>query len=65
MKWAIVLYKKSVGKDNIDSPKYAFPVEVLAFIRDIVPGDIKGEIRDDAFVVTLAQFCEALEIPKL
>ena len=65
MKWAVFLYKKDVGMGEIDSPKYAFPASVLAYIRNIVPGDIKGEIREDAFPVTIEQFCDALQIPPL
>ena len=42
MKWAVLLYKNNVGEGEIESPKYAFPSSVLAYIRDIVPGDIKG-----------------------
>ena len=63
VKWAITMYRKNIGINEIDSPKYAFPEPVLNYIRDIVPGDIKGEIRDDAYPVTLTQFCTALEIP--
>ena len=65
MKWAVFLYKANVGEGRIDSPKYAFPPSVLKYIRDIVPGDIKGEILDDAFPVTMKQFCKALQIPPM
>ena len=63
LKWAVFLYRNNVGMGEIDSPKYAFPKSVLEYIRDIVPGDIKGEIRDDAFPVTIGDFCRALQIP--
>lgn len=45
LKWAIILYKKNIGTNEIDSPKYAYPDLVLKYIRDIVYGDIKGEIH--------------------
>ena len=41
--------KKKVGEVNKDSGNmlpYAFPEAVLHVIRSIVPGDIKGEIRE-------------------
>lgn len=63
LKWAIILYKKNIGANEIDSPKFAYPDLVLEYIREIVPGDIKGEIRDDAYPVKLEQFCIALELP--
>ena len=65
LRWAVFLYKAKIGEGEIDSPKYAFPPSVLAYIRHIVPGDVKGEILDDAFVVTMEQFCRALSVPRL
>ena len=63
--WAVCFLKKEVGVEGDNNPSYAFPEEVLGYIRDIVPGDVKGEIRDDAYKLTLAQFCESLDIPNL
>ena len=38
----------------------AFPASVLSYIRGVVPDDIKGEICNEAYPVTIQQFCEAL-----
>ena len=65
MKWAVFLYKANVGQGRIESPKYAFPPSVLTYIRRIVPGDVKGEILDDGFAVSMEQFCQALQMPRL
>ena len=65
LQWAVLLYKDGVGTGEINSPKYAFPSSVLAYIRHMVPGDIKGEILDDAYQITTMQFCRALKIPEL
>ncbi|CAB4022474.1 Hypothetical predicted protein [Paramuricea clavata] len=54
--------KNGVGPDNSE---YAFPREVLQFLRYIAPGDIKGEIREDAYTVQMDDFCETLKLPKL
>ena len=56
--------KQKVGND-VDNPHFGYPEEVLEYIREIVPGNIKGEILETAFVVSLEQFCESLGIPKL
>ena len=58
--WARGLYKKEVGPEN---SQYKYPPSVLSYIRELAPGDIVGEIRDDAFDVTIKEFCEALDIP--
>ena len=56
--------RKKVGDELNESPHYGYPVEVLRFIRDIVPGNIKGEDREDAYPVSLYTFCETLDIEK-
>ena len=46
---SISFQKKSIGEVNEKSGNmlpYAFPEPVLPFIRNIVPGDIKGETRE-------------------
>ena len=55
-KWAYAIKSKDVGPSNAT---YSFPPSVLNFIREATPGDIKGELRDDAYVVTLEEFCVA------
>ena len=59
--WAKSLLTADVGPSNAE---YAFPSSVLDFIRFVCPGDIKGEIRDDAYPVSLDEFCNALAIEK-
>ena len=39
----ISLQKKEIGPEDAE---YAFPEVVLNFIRKVVPGDVKGEIRE-------------------
>ena len=64
--WWLALKRKKIGmSDETDSPHYAYPPIVLSYIRNLVPGDIKGELRDDAFKVSLKHFCMALEMKKL
>ncbi|XP_044172502.1 uncharacterized protein LOC122956867 isoform X2 [Acropora millepora] len=60
--WAYALMGKEIGPEDAE---FSFPEEVLMFIRHIVPGNIKGEIREDAFTVSMADFCSALDIPRL
>lgn len=92
------LQEREVGPPD---PEYSFPECVLSYIRDIVPENIKGEIREvfyfsslplylgyvegkiclgsrtlthvffffcsssqDAYKVTLKEFCLAIDIPK-
>lgn len=64
--WAVALRKNECGPLTDDSaPCYTFPAIVLEFIRTLVPGDIKGEIWEDAYEVKLNEFCSALCLPKL
>ena len=44
---------------------YHYPDKVLEYIRAIAPGDIKGEIRDQADRVSITGFCEVFIIQKL
>ena len=44
---------------------YHYPDKVLEHIRAIAPEDIKGEIREQAYRVSMTKFCEALNIQKL
>lgn len=60
--WARMLKTKEVGAADAH---YSYPKAVLDFIRMIAPGDIVGELREDAEDVELADFCDALEVPKL
>ena len=66
--WALALWKRDVGP-IIDGkePKYSSPreVRVLAVLRSLVPEDIKGELLDDAYQVTLEEFCKGLDVPNI
>ena len=42
-----------------------YPDKVLEYIRAIAPGDVKGKIREQAYRVSITEFCEALSIQKL
>ena len=39
-------------------------IQRACFIRKIFPGDIVGEIRDNAFQVTLEMFCRVMNVPR-
>ena len=52
--WARELRKKI----NPTKTQYGFPKSVLAFIRDISPGDIVGGIKENAYEVNLSIFCK-------
>ena len=41
---------------------YNFPEEMLNYICALVPTDIKTEILEDLYKVSLKEFCEALQI---
>ncbi|CAB3979500.1 Hypothetical predicted protein [Paramuricea clavata] len=59
--WAHALLKKDIGGEDAE---FGFPCQVLNFIRHIAPGDVKGEIREDAYSVSLKVFCKVLDIPE-
>ena len=60
--WARELLRKEIGPEH---PQYGYPQAVLEFIRDIAPGDVVGEIKEDAFVVPMDIFCETLDVPRI
>ena len=41
--------RAEIGPEN---PQYSFPPHVLKYLRFICPGNVKGEFRDDAYVVS-------------
>ena len=53
--WAHELRKKEVGPEGT---QYRFPASVLKYLRSIAKKDIKGEIRKDAFDVSMEAFCK-------
>ena len=46
------LQKKEIGPEDAE---FAFPATVLKFIRTIIPGDIKGEIRGSWIYIILGE----------
>ncbi|RMX53241.1 hypothetical protein pdam_00024397, partial [Pocillopora damicornis] len=48
--WAHALMKKEVGPEDVD---YSFPKVVLKYIRNVTPGDVKGEIREVCLSVSI------------
>lgn len=64
--WAVALRKKEVGPlVDGEEPKYTYPAVVLAFLRSLVPEDVKGEILPEAYKLTLEEFCSGLDVPLL
>ena len=49
----ISLQKKEIGLEDVE---YAFLEVVLNFIRKVVPGDVKGEIREALSATTTQNF---------
>ena len=60
--WARALLRKQIGPEDA---QYTFPQSVLDYIRHLAPGDIVGQIRKEAFPVTMDVFCEALGVPNI
>ncbi|KAK3749145.1 hypothetical protein QZH41_009827 [Actinostola sp. cb2023] len=60
--WAHALMRNNIGPPEAE---YSFPQSVLTYIRYLAPGDIKGEIREHGFQVSISEFCTAMEIPQL
>ena len=60
--WAAALLKAEIGPQNA---QYTFPAPLLNYLRHICPGDVKGEMRDDAYNVTIEQFCRVTDMPVL
>ncbi|KAJ7388157.1 hypothetical protein OS493_039509 [Desmophyllum pertusum] len=60
--WAHALMRNELGPEDAE---FAFPEVVLNYIRHLVPDNIKGEIREDAFQVSLEDFCKIMEMGPL
>ena len=66
MRWAVALWKRGTGsEDGNEAPQYSFPPIVLKLIRTFVPQNLKGELWPDAYKLSLQEFCDGLEIPRL
>ncbi|CAH3166998.1 unnamed protein product [Porites lobata] len=57
--WAHALLRREIGPPDAE---FAFPPCVLTYIRHLAPGDVKGEIKEDAYQVTMKEFCEAMDL---
>ena len=60
--WACCLYRKEIGNEE---QTFSYPASVLQYIRYLAPGNIVGEIRENAQKIDLEEFGTALDIPKL
>ena len=49
--------REEIGPDN---PQYTFPLPLLEYLRAICPGDVKGELKDDAYAVSIDEFCRVV-----
>ena len=58
--WAYRLKFTNVGPNDAE---YGYPPSVLNFLRSLAPDNIVGDVFDDAFVVTMKDFCEAMQMP--
>lgn len=64
--WAVELRKKEIGPIvDGEEPKYTFPPVVLAFLRSLVPEDVKGELLPEAYKVSLEEFCTSIDVPRI
>ena len=61
-RWAVALRRNNVGGEN---HQYSYPEKVLKYLRCCCPGNVVGEIREDAFLVDVAQFCVSLDLAPL
>ncbi|XP_013398022.1 uncharacterized protein LOC106164603 [Lingula anatina] len=55
--WARALKKQDIGPDGCH---YSFPADVLSFIRAIIPNQVKAEIRQTGYAVSMEEFCQAV-----
>ena len=60
--WARECLKNNIGPENT---QYGYSESVLSFIRRTAPEDMVGEIRDNAFQLTLEIFCGVMTIPRI
>jgi len=57
--WAAGLRSAKVGfESSQELPKYTFPKCILDYLHSILPEDIKGEIRDGAYKLSMTEFCK-------
>lgn len=65
MTWAVALRKKQIGSSlDGEELKYSFPPVVLAFLRSLVPENVKDELWPEANKLSLEKFCSGLDMPK-
>jgi hypothetical protein len=56
-RWACALRKLNVGPKDAT---YTFPPIVLEFLRELLPVDITGEVRDGTYKLTLKEFSRVM-----
>ena len=60
----MALRKEEIGVNDNSRRHCKFPITTLKFIRAVTPGNVKGEIWDDAFEVSLEEVFSALCVEK-
>ncbi|XP_071178391.1 uncharacterized protein [Mytilus edulis] len=55
--WAHSMKDAEIGTEDAN---YAWPKEVLNYLRSVAPFDVKGEIKKNAHKVSMVQFCEVV-----
>ena len=48
-------------RQDITFKHYNYPKEVLNYIHALLPNNVKGEVLENWYKVSLKQFCEALQ----
>ena len=59
--WAVSLKRNNIGSNT----EYTFPPVLLKYLRLICPGNVKGELREDATVISLEELCNVLDLTRL
>ncbi|XP_070579634.1 uncharacterized protein [Ptychodera flava] len=55
--WAHALYAIECGPENA---QYGFPPVILVYLRSLLPRNVKGEIFEKAYEVTIEEFVQAV-----
>ena len=58
-KWARLLKKSKIGTQQ-GSVEYHYPHTILNYLRAKLPLEVRGEIREDAYAVSMQEFCLAV-----
>ena len=57
--WYIAMRENGIGGDR-ESPNYAWPTALLDYLRALVPDNVKGEIFENHFEVSLETLLSCL-----